>query len=91
MDPAGRCSLWWLKQSLEAFAGTLDALGAKLVVRRSAEMLASLLEVCEESSAKPVHINHLFDPVSLVRDNHTYNADLLLERWNVLGDDSKAF
>eukprot|EP00793_Prasinoderma_coloniale_P004075 PRCOL_00006250-RA len=81
---ASSCLLWWLKQSLEAFAGTLDALGAKLVIRRSAEMLAALLEVCEESSAKPVNINHLFDPVSLVRDKHTYNADLQFERWNVL-------
>ena len=50
---SGRCSRWWLKQSLEAFAGTLDALGAKLVIRRSAEMLAALLEVCEESGACP--------------------------------------
>ena len=54
--------------------------------------------------AKTVHFNHLFDPVSLVRDNvvkqglqdagiavHTYNADLLFEPWNVLGDDGKAF
>jgi len=93
-----------LKQSLSKFSATLESLGAKLVIRRSAEMLAALLEVCEETGARSVHFNHLFDPVSLVRDNvvkqglqaagiqvHTYNADLLFEPWNVLGDDGLAF
>ena len=50
----GAASRWWLHQSLTALAGQLEALGARLIVRkgRPADVLVALA-VAERSAACP--------------------------------------
>lgn len=51
----GRCSRWWLHQSLRAFEGDLNALGARLVYRRAPESRVALLQLVEETGAQVPH------------------------------------
>eukprot|EP00250_Pteridium_aquilinum_P011392 c20034_g1_i1 orf=318-2354(+) len=100
----GRVSRWWLKQSLIHLNESLTSLGAPLVTRRAANVLAVLLEIVEATGATQVFYNHLYDPVSLVRDHrvkqglsqagiivNSFNADLLYEPWEVNDDQGQAF
>eukprot|EP00897_Mesotaenium_endlicherianum_P001685 jgi/Mesen1/1544/ME000134S00662 len=100
----GRVSRWWQKQSLIHLDATLRALGTPLIMRKARNTLAVLLEIIHATGANQVFYNHLYDPVSLVRDHkvkqglgqhgvivHTFNADLLYEPWEVYDDDGQAF
>ncbi|MCO5584045.1 hypothetical protein L7F22_037967 [Adiantum nelumboides] len=100
----GRVSTWWLKQSLIHLNESLTSLGAPLVVHRARNVLAALLEIIEATGATQVLYNHLYDPVSLVRDHrvkqglsqagiivNSFNADLLYEPWEVNDDNGQAF
>lgn len=94
----GRCSRWWAKRTVVRFAAQLAALGgARLVVRRADDSARALLQAAAEAGASAVFFNHLYDPISLVRDHevkgalraagvaaHTSNGDLLYEPWEVL-------
>ncbi|KAK9843673.1 hypothetical protein WJX81_001963 [Elliptochloris bilobata] len=95
----GRCSRWWLHYSLLAFEADLAALGARLVYRRAPESRIALLQLIEETGAQALFFNHLYDPISLVRDNEikaamaaagvhcrSFNADVLFEPWLVLAE-----
>ena len=68
----GRCSRWWLHQSLRAFEGDLAALGGRLVYRRAPESRVALLQLVEETGAQvphaPVNITCLFQSLLTVRD-----------------------
>lgn len=70
----GRCSRWWLHQSLGGFEVDLHALGSRLVYRRGKESRTTLLELIKETEANAVVFNHLYDPISLVRDNEVKAA-----------------
>lgn len=98
----GRCSRWWLKQSLLRFEKQLGVLGSKLIIRRTDETSAVLLQLAQEAGAEAVFFNHLYDPISLVRDHEvkqtllqagvacrSYNSDLLYEPWEVLDDNQQ--
>nr|BAA32808.1 blue-light photoreceptor [Adiantum capillus-veneris]BAA32811.1 blue-light photoreceptor [Adiantum capillus-veneris] len=100
----GRVSRWWLKQSLVHLNESLTILGAPLVMRRASNVLAALLEIKKATGATQVFYNHLYDPVSLVRDHrvkqglsqagiivNSFNADLLYEPWEVNDDNGQAF
>ncbi|KAF8066292.1 CRY1 [Scenedesmus sp. PABB004] len=100
----GRCSRWWLSQSLAALSRALAERGSRLVLRRAAASADALLELVGETGAHSVFFNHLYDPISLVRDHdmkrrltaagvavRSYNADLLHEPWDVVGDDGRPF
>ncbi|KAH7425919.1 hypothetical protein KP509_11G077400 [Ceratopteris richardii] len=100
----GRVSRWWLKQSLLHLNQSLSGLGAPLVVYRSHSVLNSLLHIAAASKAKHIFYNHLYDPVSLVRDDRvkqglseagiivkSFNADLLYEPWEVLNEKGQPF
>ena len=63
-----------------------------------------LVELIRETGAQSVFFNHLYDPVSLVRDNgvkqglqalgvacDTFNADLLYEPWEIYAEDGTPF
>jgi len=94
----GRCSRWWAKRTVVKFAAQLAALGSpRLVVRRADDSARALLQAAAECGASAVFFNHLYDPISLVRDHevkgtlraagvaaHTSNGDLLYEPWEVL-------
>eukprot|EP00878_Enallax_costatus_P017468 GHUV01018349.1.p1 GENE.GHUV01018349.1~~GHUV01018349.1.p1 ORF type:complete len:346 (+),score=90.28 GHUV01018349.1:466-1503(+) len=95
----GRCSKWWLKQTLRDLAQQLETPGSRLIIRRAQDSTDMLLQLMEETGAQAVFFNHLFDPISLVRDHsmkqrltaagypcRSYNADLLYEPWEVLDD-----
>ncbi|KAK6246058.1 hypothetical protein QUC31_000829 [Theobroma cacao] len=92
----GRVSRWWLKQSLAHLDSSLRSLGTCLISKRSTESVSSLLEVVKSTGATQLFFNHLYDPISLVRDHRakevltahgvavrSFNADLLYEPWDV--------
>eukprot|EP00850_Spirogloea_muscicola_P023428 SM000355S13195 [mRNA] locus=s355:71948:74975:- [translate_table: standard] len=100
----GRVSRWWLKQSLVHLNASLAELGSPLIMRKARDTFEVLLEVIQATGANQVFYNHLYDPVSLVRDHrvkqgmarhgigvHTFNADLLYEPWEVYDEDGQAF
>ncbi|KAF2291555.1 hypothetical protein GH714_025587 [Hevea brasiliensis] len=92
----GRVSRWWLKQSLAHLDSSLRSLGTTLVTKRSTDSVSTLLEVVKSTGATQLFFNHLYDPLSLVRDHQakevltaqgiavrSFNADLLYEPWDV--------
>ncbi|KAM6565277.1 hypothetical protein CsatA_024405 [Cannabis sativa] len=100
----GRVSRWWLKQSLAHLNKSLISLGAELVLIKTSSTLDALLECINAVGATKVVFNHLYDPVSLVRDHNikeklvelgisvqSYNGDLLFEPWEVYDDSGNAF
>lgn len=93
----GRCSRWWLRNSLDALEQDLKALGSRIVFRSAPESRTALLQLVQETNAKALFFNHLYDPISMVRDNevktamascgvacHTFNGDVLFEPWELL-------
>ncbi|KAJ7954713.1 cryptochrome-1-like [Quillaja saponaria] len=100
----GRVSRWWLKQSLAHLDQSFKSLGAKLVLIKTQSTLAALLKCIEIVQATKVVFNHLYDPVSLVRDHsikeklaelgisvQSYNGDLLYEPWEIYDERGHAF
>ncbi|XP_020094477.1 cryptochrome-1-like isoform X2 [Ananas comosus] len=100
----GRVSRWWLKQSLAHLDRSLRSLGSPLVLIRSQSTLAALLQCLGAIGATKVLFNHLYDPVSLLRDHkvrsqltalgisvQSFNADLLYEPWEVYDSNEHAF
>ncbi|GAY52557.1 hypothetical protein CUMW_142760 [Citrus unshiu] len=100
----GRVSRWWLKQSLSYLGQSLKSLGAELVLFKTESTLAALLECISAIKATKVVFNHLYDPVSLVRDHsikeklvelgisvQSYNGDLLYEPWEIYDERGHAF
>ncbi|MCD7455476.1 Cryptochrome-1 [Datura stramonium] len=100
----GRVSRWWLKQSLAHLDSSLKSLGTSLITKRSTDSISSLLEVVKSTGATQLFFNHLYDPISLVRDHRakevltaqgisvrSFNADLLYEPWEVNDDEGRPF
>nr|BAA32809.1 blue-light photoreceptor [Adiantum capillus-veneris]BAA32812.1 blue-light photoreceptor [Adiantum capillus-veneris] len=100
----GRVSRWWLKQSLIQLDISLRSLGVSLVMINANDTVSALLELVKTTGASQVVYNHLYDPVSLVRDHRvkqslvqngiqvqSFNGDLLYEPWEVLDDHGKPF
>lgn len=95
----GKCSRWWLKCSLASLSRDLGVLGSRLILRRSAETAPALLALARETGASAVFYNHLYDPISLVRDNEvkaelvasnvtcfSFNGDLFYEPWLIVDE-----
>jgi deoxyribodipyrimidine photolyase len=83
---------------------SLRNLGCPLIMRKTRNTLSVLLEIIEATGATQVFFNHLYDPVSLVRDHsvkqglvehgvsvHSWNGDLLNEPWEVYDHKGQAF
>ncbi|KAG5543991.1 hypothetical protein RHGRI_016668 [Rhododendron griersonianum] len=100
----GRVSRWWLKNSLALLDSSLRSLGTSLINKRSTDTVSSLLDVVKSTGATQLFFNHLYDPLSLVRDHrakevltaqgirvHSFNADLLYEPWEVNDDHGHPF
>jgi len=95
----GRQTRWWNKHSVLCLSQRLQQLGSRLVVRRARESVQALQQLVQETGAQAVFFNHLYDSISMVRDQQvkdelraggvlvsTFNADLLYEPWEVLDD-----
>lgn len=91
----GAASRWWLHQSLCALEQDLRKRQTALVVRKGPS-LAALRSVMNESSAKAVVWNRLYEPAAIARDKkikaalrkegysvHSHNAHLLFEPWSI--------
>lgn len=100
----GRVSRWWLKQSLAHLDSSLRNLGARLITKRSTNSISAILQVIQETGATQLFYNHLYDPLSLVRDHklkqdlssrgilvRTFNSDLLYEPWEINDEEGHAF
>ncbi|KAJ6841162.1 cryptochrome-1 [Iris pallida] len=100
----GRVSRWWLSQSLRHLDSSLRSLGASLLTKRSLDTASTLLHVLQSTNATNLFFNHLYDPLSLVRDHRlkelltaqginvrSFNADLLYEPWEVNDDNDLPF
>lgn len=100
----GRCSRWWLYRSLLALDQDLQALGSRLLCYRASDSRSLLARLAREAGATAVLFNHLYDPISMVRDNEvkagleadgifcqSFNADILREPWEVLDPAGKPF
>nr|BAQ15377.1 cryptochrome 1 [Ipomoea nil] len=100
----GRVSRWWLKQSLAHLDSSLRSLGTTLITKRSTDSVSSLIEVIKSTGASHLFFNHLYDPLSLVRDHRakeiltaqgvtvrSFNSDLLYEPWEVVDDEGHPF
>ncbi|RZC87717.1 hypothetical protein C5167_028170 [Papaver somniferum] len=100
----GRVSRWWLKQSLNHLDSSLKSLGTTLITKRSSDSVSSLIEIVKSTGATQLFFNHLYDPISLVRDHRakelladcgisvrSFNADLLYEPWEVNDDQGQPF
>ncbi|KAL6522748.1 Cryptochrome-2 [Orobanche hederae] len=100
----GRVSRWWLKESLIHLQKSLRSLGAELVLIKAESTFSALLDCVKAVGATKVVYNHLYDPISLVRDHNikhklgeididvqSYNGELLFEPWEVYDDNEEAF
>ncbi|XP_073105352.1 cryptochrome-1-like isoform X3 [Elaeis guineensis] len=100
----GRVSRWWLSQSLLHLDSSLRNLGTSLITKRSFDTASTLLEIVHSTGATNLFFNHLYDPLSLVRDHRlkelltargitvrSFNADLLYEPWEVYDDNGRPF
>ncbi|CAL0317866.1 unnamed protein product [Lupinus luteus] len=100
----GRVSRWWLKHSLAYLDSSLRNLGTPLITKRSTDSVSALLEVVKSTGATQLFFNHLYDPLSLIRDHRSkevltahgitvrsFNSDLLYEPWDVNDDHGQPF
>nr|XP_027093880.1 cryptochrome-1-like isoform X1 [Coffea arabica] len=100
----GRVSRWWLKQSLAHLDSSLRSLGTALITKRSSNTISTLLEVIKSTGATQLFFNHLYDPLSLVRDHRakevltaqgvavrSFNADLFYEPWEIHDEEGRPF
>ncbi|KAF3796365.1 Cryptochrome-2 [Nymphaea thermarum] len=100
----GRVSRWWLTQSLLHLDQSLKSLGARLVMIKAEDSFEALVGCARAVGANQVVYNHLYDPISIVRDHklkqklaelgirvHSFNADLLYEPWEVHDETGHAF
>nr|CAD1826343.1 unnamed protein product [Ananas comosus var. bracteatus] len=100
----GRVSRWWLSQSLRHLDSSLRTLGAPLLTKRSVDTVSALRDVVRATRATNLFFNHLYDPLSLVRDHRvkellsaegvtvrSFNADLLYEPWEINDENGLPF
>lgn len=70
----------------------MQALGSDLAFVRATESRQALIDLVHEMGAQAVVFNHLYDPISLVRDNEVKTAmqKMQVEFLTVSGESSKA-
>ena len=93
--PTGGAGRWWLDKALRALTDGLDAVGARLVLRRG-NAAETILALAQETGAHAVYWNRLYDAPEIARDTRvkailrdrdleveSFNAALLNEPWAV--------
>jgi deoxyribodipyrimidine photo-lyase len=99
----GAASRWWLHQSLEKLAATLEKLGTPLVIRRGPS-LEALRGLAAEFSATHVAWNRRYEPAVIRRDTaikkaltddglvaESFNGSLLFEPMHVATKEGKPY
>lgn len=94
-EDLGAAPKWRLEQAIGTFAGRLEEMGSRLVLRRG-DALAVLREVIAETGAGSVHWIRAYDPQAIARDTavkealtsdglavQSHNGHLLFEPWTV--------
>ena len=91
----GAASRWWLHHSLQALDGELKALGSALVLRVG-DSAVEIDRLIEQTGARAVYWNRLYDPALVRRDAsikeglrgrgieaHSHAACLIAEPWEI--------
>lgn len=91
----GGASRWWLHESLEALAASLEKLGSKLILRRG-HPAKILDDVIRETKATAVVWNRQYEPFAIARDKGikaaleqrgievtSFNGSLIAEPWTI--------
>ena len=65
----GRLSRWWLRESLKCFDHQVRQAGSKVVYRSGKQVKEVLLQLVSELKVDALFFNHMYDPISLVRDH----------------------
>jgi len=99
----GAASKWWLHKSLVSLDASLRTQGSRLVIRQGPS-LAQLMNLVQESDAKVVYWNRLYDPANVARDAkikeelhahgidaESFKACVLYEPWEILRPDRSTF
>ena len=99
----GAASRWWLHQSLEKLAASLEKLGAPLVIRRGPTP-AALESLVKETGATHVAWNRRYEPAVIARDTaikkkfaaegvdaESFNGSLLFEPMHVATKEGKPY
>jgi deoxyribodipyrimidine photo-lyase len=99
----GAASRWWLHQSLEKLAASLEKLGTPLVIRRG-PTLAALESLVKETGATHVAWNRRYEPAVIARDTaikkklaaagldvESFNGSLLFEPMHVATKEGKPY
>lgn len=100
---SGAAARWWLNKSLAALDGDLRARGSRLILRRG-PAAHEVLKLVEETGAKGVFWNRLYDPAQVARDKaikiklaadhvevRSFNSALMNEPWEVLNGDGAPY
>ena len=100
----GLSSRWWLLQSLKSLSHKLECLGSRLVLFNSPTSKQAIVPFVKENNIEAVFFNHLYDPISLVRDKgirmllqsmnvhvESFGADLMYEPWEVMDEKGQPF
>ena len=95
VDSLGAAPKWRLGTGLEAFSKSLEARGARLVLRSGAA-LQTLQDLIEETGAQAVYWSRLYDPDSVARDTEvksvlseagiearSFGGHVMFEPWTV--------
>ena len=100
----GLSSRWWLRHSLEALSRKLEGLGSRLVLFHAQTSKEAMGPFVRDRKIEAVFFNHLYDPISLVRDKgirtllqsmnvhvESFGADLMYEPWEILDAKGRPF
>ncbi|QDZ25668.1 cryptochrome/DNA photolyase [Chloropicon primus] len=100
----GLSSRWWLTQSLESLSRKLEALGSRLVLFKTPTTKEGIVPFVKDNDIQAVYFNHLYDPISLVRDKgirtllqglnvhvESFGADLMYEPWEIYDEKGQVF
>lgn len=71
--PLGGASRWWLHHSLTALSKSLDALGARLILRRG-PIMRVVADLVRHSHAEAVYWNRRYDPPGVAADTEMKSA-----------------
>jgi deoxyribodipyrimidine photo-lyase len=101
--PMGSASRWWLHHSLCDLDASLKRLGSRLLIRQGPS-LDALRQLIQETGAKQVYWNRLYEPASIARDKaikqtirseglavDSFNSALLREPWTVANGKSEPY